>query len=344
LENSKYFWRIDEPNAKCASQRPLESPEEEDIPKSISVEDFRRREIQMERELNRKVKLTQEKEKDGQVKNQLENMTPRVNYAQPSRILYAGVKIQLTQRRRPESAESIDQLKREQQTQRVIYQRESEIPKSPLEAHSPKSYTSLKDIMLIPFFKAGSFPPKSIKIAEQPIMITEDFLKILHPMIQPPPPPAAPPLFPMGDFPGMMPQMPSRMFPPMMPQSSRLGPLPSAPIPQFGGMVPNMPVYDPGLMPGAIDPYSMMKPGRVLYNPITKKPQNYRTVPCRRFHSQDGCERGDTCHFIHDFQHQGRPVPSFDWRNNSGRRGNTHGTGSNVPTYYPPPGSESQGR
>ena len=49
----------------------------------MSVEDFRRREIQMERELNRKVKATQEKEKDVQVRIQLENMTPRINYTQP---------------------------------------------------------------------------------------------------------------------------------------------------------------------------------------------------------------------------------------------------------------------
>ena len=50
----------------------------------MSVEDFRRREIQMERELNRKVRCRQEKEKDVQVRIQLENMSPRINYAPPT--------------------------------------------------------------------------------------------------------------------------------------------------------------------------------------------------------------------------------------------------------------------
>ena len=46
----KYFWKTDEPNAKCASLRPQETSQEEDMPDSVSVEDFRRKEILMEKE------------------------------------------------------------------------------------------------------------------------------------------------------------------------------------------------------------------------------------------------------------------------------------------------------
>ena len=52
-----------------------------------------------------------------------------------------------------DSLESSEQIKREQSVQRIIYQRESEIPKSPMESISQKSF-SLKDIITIPFFKA----------------------------------------------------------------------------------------------------------------------------------------------------------------------------------------------
>lgn len=54
LEQVKYFRINDEPNAACASNRP-EADHQEYLPKSQSMEDFRKREMLMERELNRKV-------------------------------------------------------------------------------------------------------------------------------------------------------------------------------------------------------------------------------------------------------------------------------------------------
>ena len=100
-------------------------------------------------------------------------------------------------------------------------------------------------------------------------------------------------------------------------------------------------MYDPSMMGTQIDPYGMINNNRMIYNPITKKPQNFRTVPCRRFHSQDGCERGDNCHFIHDFLYQGRPIPSTHG-NNGMRRNTTPGNyNTAMPTYYPPPESNN---
>lgn len=41
------------------------------------------------------------------------------------------------------------------------------------------------------------------------------------------------------------------------------------------------------------------------------KPRNYKTVPCRLYHSDLGCDHGDSCHFIHDAQYQGRETPNM---------------------------------
>lgn len=318
----------------------------------MSVEDFRRREIQMERELNRKVIKKKEKEKDVQVRIQLENMTPKINYTQPISNIYIGSRIVFTHRKKAESSEALDQIKREQALTRVVYIREGEIPRSPLESPSMRSYFSIKDIMQIPFFKAGSYPPRSIKIVEQQMVMNDDFMKVFQPPIPPPPPPPPhsmyPPLLPHASNPmghSMM-SMQSGMYPHHIPQPPpRVGPLPSAPIPQYNAMMPSVPMYDPSILANPMDPYSLMNKTRVLYNPVTKKPQNYRTVPCRRFHSSDGCERGDNCHFIHDFQYQGRPIPNFhDWKNNNmTRQRNLQGMNNypmSVPAYYPPQGPE----
>jgi len=48
------------------------------------------------------------------------------------------------------------------------------------------------------------------------------------------------------------------------------------------------------------------------------KPPNYRTVPCRLFHSSVGCSRGSHCNFIHDEKYPGREIPQAEtvnkWR------------------------------
>ena len=159
-----------------------------------------------------------------------------------------------------------------------------------------------------------------------------------------PPPPPPPSMASQMGHP-MMP-LQNGMYPAHIPQPPpRLGPLPSAPIPQYNAMMPSVAIYDPAILANPMDPYSLMNKTRALYNPVTKKPQNYRTVPCRRFHSADGCERGDNCHFIHDFQFQGRPIPNFhDWKNNNmTRQRNVQGMNNynmGVPEYYPPQGPE----
>lgn len=297
----------------------------------------------MERELNRK-----EKEKDGQVRVLLENMTPRISYTAPIRKTNLGIRVNSARvREKYESMEARDQYRREQQMAKVIYQRESEIPKSPLETHS-KSNTSPKDIVTIPFFKPGSYPPKVIRITEPTNLITEDFMKVFRPDLRQPPPPPPPLMNMYGQvmshqvpppMPGPVPSMYTGQSIPQAPP--RVGPLPSAPIPAYNTMMPGMPMYDPNMMVNPMDPYNFMNKGKILYNPVTKKPQNYRTVPCRRFHSADGCERGDNCHFIHDFQYQGRAIPNFQaWKNNNMQKSmQMHGYPT-MPGYYPPPGPE----
>ena len=54
METTKLFWRSDEPNAQCALQRPLPETFESAF-SALSIEDFRRKESQIEKELNRKV-------------------------------------------------------------------------------------------------------------------------------------------------------------------------------------------------------------------------------------------------------------------------------------------------
>lgn len=251
-------------------------------------------------------------------------------------------------RKKVDSPESMDQIKREQSGQRVIYQREGEVPRSPIEAISQKALLA-KDITTIPFFKTGTYPPKVIRIQEAPMLtISEDFIK----MFQPPQPmmqASYPPVHGLMPNPQMY---PGHLGPPPPPpimhtmhaMPPRIGPLPSVPLPTpsmsnsmsgfpppFG--MPPHPMYDPNMMQPQMDPYQLMNKQRMMYNPMTKKPQNYRTVPCRRFHSNDGCDRGDNCHFIHDFQFQGRPIPNFQSKRPPQQAPNYN---PGMINYYPP--------
>ena len=57
----------------------------------------------------------------------------------------------------------------------------------------------------------------------------------------------------------------------------------------------------------------------------------------------DGCERGDNCHFIHEFQYQGKPIPNFhNWKNNNMMKKNLQPINSYNPgvAYYPPTGPD----
>ena len=60
------------------------------------------------------------------------------------------------------------------------------------------------------------------------------------------------------------------------------------------------------------------------------KPVNYKTVPCRLYHSPIGCARGEFCHFIHDQEYQGKELPPELWKNKRKRHE------SSGPSYYPP--------
>ena len=51
-----------------------------------------------------------------------------------------------------------------------------------------------------------------------------------------------------------------------------------------------------------------------LIEPIYK-PANYKTVPCRLYHSSLGCSRGEFCHFIHEKEYEGKDLPAEFWKN-----------------------------
>jgi len=42
------------------------------------------------------------------------------------------------------------------------------------------------------------------------------------------------------------------------------------------------------------------------------RPPNYKTVPCRLYHSNAGCNRGEFCHFVHNPEFAGKEVPTVD--------------------------------
>ena len=106
-------------------------------------------------------------------------------------------------------------------------------------------------------------------------------------------------------------------------------------------------MMNPGMGQFGGYPYMMYPPGnkKVIINPTTKKPINYRTVPCKNFHSADGCSRGDNCHFIHDYAQAGKQIQNFqEWKNkNEVRQQNLRQMQNltvGVATYYPPAGPE----
>jgi len=99
--------------------------------------------------------------------------------------------------------------------------------------------------------------------------------------------------------------------------------------------------YDPAMLLYAYNPHIGGMRRHIIYNPMTNKPLNFRTLPCKHFHSVAGCNRGESCHFIHDFQHAGKPIPNFHhWKNtNPIRLANLQAMNSSMslPCYYPPP-------
>jgi hypothetical protein len=68
-------------------------------------------------------------------------------------------------------------------------------------------------------------------------------------------------------------------------------------------------------------------------NALKNVNKNYKTKPCNNFHSELGCGRNEGCHFIHDWEYKGRPIPEPDrsgkmqpkfQRNNSGGAPGSH--------------------
>jgi hypothetical protein len=112
-----------------------------------------------------------------------------------------------------------------------------------------------------------------------------------------------------------------------------IGCIPQIPLGRLGTavkmleMAPSFPQVMLGFMP-YIMPDAMYKTKpKVQFDPLTKKPTNYRTLPCLKYHSSEGCIRGDNCHFIHDFEFAGKPIPNFrEWKMNRGGRA----------SYFPP--------
>ena len=66
------------------------------------------------------------------------------------------------------------------------------------------------------------------------------------------------------------------------------------------------------------------------------RPQNYKTVPCRQYHSAVGCTRGDFCHFIHDADYAGKELPGELWKGKRRKHeAQTHGPMPRMPMPMP---------
>lgn len=356
----------------------------------MSVEDFRKKETQMERELNKK-----EKDRDVVIKNQLENMTPKVPYGIANSKKNVEISIPNSQRLRVESLEAPEENKREYGVLKTAYQRESEIPRVPVEIETRT--TNPSNVQSIPNYRYGA-TPVLIKLSEDKPedKHQESYKSAYPPQFQSLIPPDAP-IIPqqmtsmnqglMGHMPMSQPMMMTpQMYMPYPPNTAyqnqpnqsyqnqpntsyqgqpnpsyQIQPNPSyqnqpnqayhnqqnqayqsQQIPQYMQQPPRVhAAYQPP-MAFSNDPNRR----QVLYNPITKKPQNYKTMPCRKFHSNEGCERGDNCHFIHDYSFQGRPIPNFqEWKNNNQERQQNLQSGfgaDNQPSYFPPMGYPPQ--
>lgn len=255
-------------------------------------------------------------------------MTPKTAYMIATSKNYAEPLIIGSQRKKPDSSESSDQTRRENGILKVMYQRESEIPRMPVETSS-NSYLN-GSIVSIPYMRPGCYP-RVIKIVDPPKVDEKPFEMMMQP-----------------GFPGYMPQYhsmmpmevpPQNMHPnPMMPQMHPMMPMQPQPMsmqPPMGqpmmsmympyvpqtqnypmapqGVSPYLPMNraQPMYQPAMLNQFPPQNKKQIIFNPITKKPQNYKTMPCKKFHSGEGCDRGEACHFIHDFNFQGRPIPNF---------------------------------
>ncbi len=71
----------------------------------------------------------------------------------------------------------------------------------------------------------------------------------------------------------------------------------------------NQPAINPSLNQQPINPSinpPMNMPGMNPNMNPNMRPPNYKTKPCRNFHSEIGCNREIKCHFIHDQKYAGK--------------------------------------
>jgi hypothetical protein len=213
--------------------------------------------------------------------------------------------------------ERVDQERREQAISKINYMRESDVPFAP---RDDKIATNSANAALIPLFnvKARKAAPP---VAEQPMTMSLPFMPI-QPITPTPQQPLLNPMNPLNQINPMVP------MPPMNPMGQMNSMNSMNPLAMLNFMMPpssQFPVYMP----------------RAIYGRTNQKPINYRTEPCRNFHSTIGCTHGDNCHFIHDYDYPGIPIPDLEkWRRtNQTRQQNIKAMQSmsmNMATYYPP--------
>ena len=150
--------------------------------------------------------------------------------------------------------------------------------------------------------------------------------QLYAPRMLPNVPPSSAPLLSHGmpDLRSMPPGMPPNLPPNLPPGIGQPMGLPQGMPPFHDGMRHGLPPgIPPGLPPGMQGPFPYMpymSSGNSIYNPMrlsnpTAKPINFRTEACKHFHSSSGCTHSANCHFIHDYDHEGKPIPNMaDWR------------------------------
>lgn len=90
----KTFWRDDAPSAACATTRPIPDP----VPPPLqgTLASLISKEIGIERDLNNKVRPTQESAQKERIRRELQDMVPNAEYRCPIRSYYIGLRVRKT--------------------------------------------------------------------------------------------------------------------------------------------------------------------------------------------------------------------------------------------------------
>ncbi len=73
----------------------------------------------------------------------------------------------------------------------------------------------------------------------------------------------------------------------------------------------------------------------LTFNPISGRTDKFKTVPCKYFHSQQGCSKTENCTFIHDEKFAGQNIPSVNKYSSMNRVRNDYSEMSS--SIVPPP-------